>query len=552
LTQLKELFKEAPKDIYVNLEVKVPDDDSFELLYVSESRSIYTLEERITLAVKGSDEYQNIQYVLPTALKIKSIRLDFGNTATQSNGNDTIVVRNISFSNGVQNVTLSTDSIHSFFHPNEWIESFNNDGTIITKMYLDIYDPFLASEDITPLFSKLSEPVSTTRILPILTIVLFATFSIFIFILLPPLDNYTSAIKISFVTLFIITTLLPITVRLLKIKPSIEIVEKRELAKRPELEFTKNFARGFEAYFTDNFGLREIFISWGGKIKTDVFKASINPKHALIGKDHWLYYNGFGNVDFIFNSYTHRNLLTEEELIKHVQTLEDRKKRCEQAGITYIRGFCPNAHTIYPENLPFLMKIQIKDTLSRADQVIEYLKKTKSDFKLIDPRPALFAAKKNNQVYRKLDSHWNSYGAFIAYQDLLNQTYDQIGATPKSIDDFKIEWVESRFGDLVQMLAITSPSYVESLPIFTPKNNEASFEEIFSDKFRGVGRVMACEKCPDRRRVMIFRDSFTEALIQFYSLQFAETLYVWENYNQDLIDQFKPDIVIEIPVERYL
>ena len=552
MTKLKELFKESPKDIYVTLEAKVPDDDTFELLYISESKSTYTLEERISTAVKGSDEYQTIQYVLPTALKIKAIRLDFGNVATQTNGNDTIEVRSISFSNAAENITLSMDSIQSFFHTNEWIESFNHDGRIVTKMFLEIYDPFLASEDITPIFNKLSEPVSQARFLPIVSIILFATFSIFIFILLPPLDNYTSAIKISFVMMFIITTLLPVTVRLLNIKPSIEIVEKRELAKRPELEFTKNFARGFEAYFTDNFGLREIFISWGGKIKTDVFKASINPKQAMIGKDHWLYYNGVGNVDFIFNSYTRRNLLTEEELIRHVQTLEDRKKKCEESGIKYIRGFCPNAHTIYPENLPFLMKIQIKDTLSRADQVIEYLKKTNSDFKLIDPRPALFAAKKSNQIYRKLDSHWNSYGAFIAYQDLLNQTYDQIGVTPKSIDDFKIEWVESRFGDLVQMLAINSPSYVESFPIFTPKNNDVSFEPIFPDQYKGIASATACEKCTDRRKVLIFRDSFTEALIQFYSLHFAETIYVWGGYNQDLVDQFKPDIVIEIPVERYL
>src|SRR5688572_10591358 len=88
LTKLKELFKEKPKDIYVTLEAKVPDDDTFELLYISESKSTYTLEERISTAVKGSDEYQTIQYVLPTSLKIKAIRLDFGNVATQSNGND--------------------------------------------------------------------------------------------------------------------------------------------------------------------------------------------------------------------------------------------------------------------------------------------------------------------------------------------------------------------------------------------------------------------------------------------------------------------------------
>ena len=39
---------------------------------------------------------------------------------------------------------------------------------------------------------------------------------------------------------------------------------------------------------------------------------------------------------------------------------------------------------------------------------------------IVDLRPALKAARQDQDVYYKTNTHWNGYGAFIAYTTIIN------------------------------------------------------------------------------------------------------------------------------------
>ncbi|MFN8387050.1 MAG: hypothetical protein U0X92_11595 [Anaerolineales bacterium] len=54
------------------------------------------------------------------------------------------------------------------------------------------------------------------------------------------------------------------------------------------------------------------------------------------------------------------------------------------------------------------------------DQVIAYLRANGKQ-QVIDLRPALLTAKSERQVYYATDTHWNDYGAYIAYSAIMNE-----------------------------------------------------------------------------------------------------------------------------------
>jgi hypothetical protein len=54
-------------------------------------------------------------------------------------------------------------------------------------------------------------------------------------------------------------------------------------------------------------------------------------------------------------------------------------------------------------------------------------------------------------------------------------------------------------------------------------------------------------------KVLVFHDSFTTALVPFIKESFGETVFIWKpNFNKTLIEKEKPDIVLQIVVERNL
>nr|WP_255535139.1 hypothetical protein [Cellulophaga sp. E16_2] len=216
----------------------------------------------------------------------------------------------------------------------------------------------------------------------------------------------------------------------------------------------------------------------------------------------------------------------------------------------YFLAFWPNKHTIYPEYLPNTMSVQIKDTISRVDQISDYLKLTNSPIKLLDSRSVLINNKVNQQLYYKFDTHWNDYGAFLGYQNFFNENKSELGITPKSLDDFNIEWTEFKKDGLIRMLGVVNNGYFsEKAPDFELKENKDQIEYLSIKGFPESTKITRNKYCGNKLKVLVFRDSFTSNLIQFFSLHFYEVTYIW-GHGERYVDELKPDIIIEGYVER--
>ncbi len=352
-----------------------------------------------------------------------------------------------------------------------------------------------------------------------------------------------------YIIAFLVILIVPTFVNYFNLENITELEEKRELALKPALVLTKEYPQKFESYFNDHFGLRQFIIGISNKTKLNIFKASTKPELVQLGKNGFLFYNM--KDDRIFDSYSNTNLYSQSQLNAAYKMHLSLKKQLDSLNIKYFMGYWPNKHTIYPENLPFAMKRQIQSDTSLAEQVVKYFNKREISF--FDVSKDMIKGKMKNQLYYKFDTHWNSYGAYEAYNSFCHQTFPVLGLTSFSLNDFEINYLNTRKGDLTNLLGIDSISnYFDKKPEFVFKGN--SYQVIDSEGLPSQTTLTTLnENCGNQTVVLVFRDSFTSAFVQFLSLHYYKVIYIW-NISPDMktIQIAEPDIVISVCAERNL
>ena len=85
-------------------------------------------------------------------------------------------------------------------------------------------------------------------------------------------------------------------------------------------------------------------------------------------------------------------------------------------GAKYLLVSTPDKHTVYPEHLPAWLEQGAQ--LSKVQQLVTYMK-AHSTVEVLDLSKALIEAKQTRDVYLQTDTHWNEFGAFVAYRAVI-------------------------------------------------------------------------------------------------------------------------------------
>ncbi len=331
--------------------------------------------------------------------------------------------------------------------------------------------------------------------------------------------------------------------------------ENRNLAKLPSLITEKGFnyeyGKQFEAWLNDHFRGRDKALQIYLRVESFLRGKRENDR-AMEGNDGWLFYKGDNSV----KNFQNQNNFTEEELQTLKKKLEEKRDFCASFGAHYYVLIAPDKNKIYGEFYPaYYYK---KQPIGRGEQLYRYLKKN-SDIEVGYPLLALLEAKKQNQLYYKGDTHWNSVGAFIGYQELMKLiAKDDATLQIFSLEDFDKNLITIRSGDLQNMLDIHD--WQEEDPVLNFKGDSFyQTKEIdiqTTELIAMEGRPFLATNQPTiNHRVFVFRDSFSTALIPFLSQQFGQVEYLWTREffkNASVIKEKAPDIVIEEVVERYV
>ncbi|MBI5604522.1 MAG: hypothetical protein HY879_14340 [Deltaproteobacteria bacterium] len=347
----------------------------------------------------------------------------------------------------------------------------------------------------------------------------------------PPKKSEGTGWRVLSIGLFFLFLWLPLVDMFLPLLPKMEQTEKRALAQAPKLRWNslKDFPVSYDRFFNDRFGGRTLLIRLNNFIHLKWFQVS-PAKSVLIGKEGWLFYT----QDKSIADYRGSVPFWPIHLEKIKQNISRQRVWLRDRGILYVILIGPNKSTIYPEYMPDnINRISLK---TRLDQVLEFLSADEKAV-MVDVRKALRTAKKEQWVYGKTDTHWNSYGAFIAYREGIKSLPENfLPVKPLSFSDFTVSVRPNKgTGDLAGMLSLAG--LLEDREVHLELKGEPSCRP---------GKIS---------KAVLFHDSFAEALLPFLEHHFEQIVRQhWgkKGFDYLLIEREKPQVVLYEIAERHL
>ena len=301
-------------------------------------------------------------------------------------------------------------------------------------------------------------------------------------------------------------------------------------------------------YYRDHFGFRYRFIRWHNYALVKWLDSA--PVTGIIfGKEGWLYFNQ-ANLEIIDD--LRGNIpVSPTDLAKITFALEKRRDWLAQQNIRFLFVISPEKHSIYPEFLS--EKYLFKPGRTRLDQLVQHLNEN-SDLPFIDFRPSLLAAKKDDRLFYKTDTHWNDRGARIVYKHLNKRLQAFFPESPEIRKEILLEKEDIEYsGDLALFVALRDILIEKEVRLNI--QDPSAKKQPLPVKLDGIDAyTMHNEKA--RLHAVVFGDSMFFPIIPYLSEQFRLVDFLWLSYNEDILKQLishdRPDIVIVEVGERLL
>lgn len=268
---------------------------------------------------------------------------------------------------------------------------------------------------------------------------------------------------------------------------------------------------------------------------------------ALIGKDGWLEYTEDGDLDVYQASATGSSALFKTRQEKLQKLYDELQKR----HITLILVIAPNKSSIYADTLPD--EIQQKTGISPLEAFTTYMKEHGPPI-VVDLRQPLKNGRKQQDVYYKTDTHWNAYGAFIAYSEIMQKLAESDPRlAPLPLKAFRITTSKPTLHDIPRFIGLTSP--LEADILFHAKEKDVQWTTLNDDPV--IPMQIATTSKTTAPTLLMYMDSFGISTRNFIAPHFSKSTFILNHskypntVSMEMIDATKPDVVIVEFVERF-
>lgn len=299
----------------------------------------------------------------------------------------------------------------------------------------------------------------------------------------------------------------------------------------PYITINSDFGDEFEEYFSKSFAYRNKVVDAFSTLKTEIFYEGNDQ--VIVGRDDFLFFAE------TLDSYTGEDAMTDDEINAAADSLLNLYEYSREHGVDFLFICAPNKNSIYPEMMPsrYIMKTEGRD-FDRLTHALD-----ERDVPYIDLRDTLTAKKDGQLVYHKRDTHWNTEGARIAVEaiaDTLSMTIPDYSAYgPASVANF--------VGDLDTLLFPEKKMYDD--------NTAYDLSELFiyTSAYNTPMDMQITTRGASEGKLLMFRDSFANAMIPFLASSFSETRFERAvPYRVDLLETYAADTVIVEIAERNL
>jgi len=357
----------------------------------------------------------------------------------------------------------------------------------------------------------------------------------------------TRAVTIGMFGIFLVAPFLQEHLHLFRYQP---LTENRLKIPRPLdwqtlFETGSPFAKQYDEYFNDNYGMRDLLIRTKNSLDYRLFRKS---EKVVIGADDWLFLRSV--IETI-------GILLEKKCVTQCDGMCERFLRLHRAlaarGITLVILPCPMKYTIYPEMLP--ATAPRRPNPHGFDRFRKFLK-DHPEIVSIDPVPILEDLKGSFRVYHKTDFHWTDpAGAYVA-KELIN-TLGKLNGKG-DLWDFPIGMITEALvtGGENASLGLLRPIVEDALFLKEDRRNigrgeyyliKAAHEWSYRTKLPGTGKLLPA--------TVMFGDSYGDALLRAGFTAYFEQFQMFSNFDfRTRYAQIPPDtrFVIFEHIEPFL
>jgi hypothetical protein len=343
----------------------------------------------------------------------------------------------------------------------------------------------------------------------------------------------------------------PLAGQLVATEANVSGLENRGLAPAPALSGAIDDWGGFpgrvSAWLEDRFGFRRELIVLYLRLDEEIQTSS--PRNAVKGDDGWL----FGALDGALDGYLGRLPFAPGEADAWLDAAAVMQARAAAAGAAFFIVIPPEKQFVYPEQLtaypPQLEGERRRETLVR--------RAPERGLVVVDPLDALIAAKSDDLLYYRTDTHWNERGGYVAYRQLA-EAMRANGVAIDVVAPERLSWrvEENVRGDLYRLLPIDE-GYSESVDrvVIADAASSIAHDALPELDWNGVPASRVTMEPRGKPSLLVLGDSFSGALTPYLYESFDEVAFVHHHMGEPPLWAIEPgryDVVLLVIVERFL
>ena len=323
--------------------------------------------------------------------------------------------------------------------------------------------------------------------------------------------------------------------------------EKRRLNGMPSFRWKRfyRFPVEFDSYINDHLPFRNQVIRINNAVDYLIFD-SPNSNFVIAGREDWLFYDAAHDGDPI-RDYQGRLLLSQERLAEAAKRLQTVHQTLAEQGKEFVILIVPNKERVYSDLMPARYGAPAEHY--PAQQLVDYLKEH-TDIKVIYVYDDMMAARQQiaQNIWYKLDTHWNKLGAYIGAQALLEQL--GIDLPKADSDQVAIVMGEETAGDLANMMNLNDMLKHRDHEYCVTGYDTHNVQILAQDYQKAL--LFKAENA-DPRRLYLLRDSFGNNLAPILASQFNDSCFMERNaYSYQDFLTYDADILVFELVERRL
>ena len=331
------------------------------------------------------------------------------------------------------------------------------------------------------------------------------------------------------------------------------LVSLSEITNNFSTKSIKSSCGKFELYLNDHFALRKPLVLMTNSPKYYLFNSS-SDQVAMPAKNGWIYYG----TRSMIRDYQRIEHLSVENINQIKLSLLQKENWLSRHGIKFMHVIIPNKHNIYPQYMPAGLKQG--SGLSRGEYLVKYLSQSMPN-STVDVFDVLREFALREQVYYRIDTHWNHRGAKIVAEHVIDRlsesnTRFHVRRLPQMSDTTSI-FTPGNFGRVMGV------ALQEKEVIPTPQNgwswHAAPAEDLKSILPQRARVLKRLNPHAPKAKVLVLGDSYMARFGNYLSEAFGETVLVnlWDTpldavnrFPVPLIERLQPDLVILIFGER--